>query len=180
MSLHKSGCDTYIHTLDEVQQSKLFLQQYHLGIDVLDAIFVHLKHDFFLSKHCCSLWQWMNLHDFGHGTDANILDEVQRSKFLIEHIRWGLPPFYTPLLVAVVYLHEQNLTRRRVRVPPWLSIHNKQKILSNNSKTKRSPGYSSIRQYETPLSFPQSALPMRLAPLRYFLLHADHVNPEEF
>ena len=122
----------------------------------------------------------MNLHDFGHGTDANILDEVQRSKFLIEHIRWGLPPFHTPLLVAVVYLHEQNLTRRRVRVPPWLSIHNKQKILSNNSKTNRSFGYSSIRQYETPLSFPQSALPMRLAPLRYFLLHADHVNPEEF
>ena len=119
-------------------------------------------------------------HDFGHGTDANILDEVQRSKFLIEHIRWGLPPFHTPLLVAVVYLHEQNLTRRRVRVPPWLSIHNKQKILSNNSKTNRSPGYSSIRQYEAPLSFPQSALPMRLAPLRYFLLHADHVNPEEF
>ena len=78
---------------------------------------------------------WMNLHDFGHGTDANILDEVQRSKFLIEHIRWGLPPFHTPLLVAVVYLHEQNLTRRRVRVPPWLSIHNKQKILSFQNKS---------------------------------------------
>ena len=49
-------------------------------------------------------------------------------------------------LHSPVYLHEQNLTRRRVRVPPWLSIHNKQKILSNNSKTNRSPGYSSISQ----------------------------------
>ena len=37
----------------------------------------------------------MNLHDFGHGTDANILDEVQRSKLLIEFDGDVFPLFET-------------------------------------------------------------------------------------